>query len=54
MLTKEELKIEEISIILGIIMVNLSHIGKYFKFIFDDPQNFAPKDRKGTKPTPSI
>jgi len=53
MLTKEELKIEEISIILGIIMVNLSHIGKYFKFIFDDPQNFAPKDRKGTKPTPS-
>jgi len=50
---KEELKIAEISIILEIIMVNLSHIGKYFKFIFDDSQNFAPKDRNGTKPTAS-
>jgi len=53
MLTKEKLKIEDISIILGIIMVNLGHIGKYFKLIFDDSQNFALKDRKGTKPTPS-
>ena len=54
MLTKEKLKIEDISIILGIIMVNLGYIGKYFKLIFDDSQNFAPKDRKGTKPTPSV
>jgi hypothetical protein len=33
MLAKEELKIEEISIILGRIIVNLSHLGKYFKFL---------------------
>lgn len=46
--------IEKISIILGIIVVYLSHIGKYFKFILDDSENFATKDRKGTKPTPSV
>ena len=53
MLSKEKLKIEDISIILEIIMVNFGHIGKNIKLIFDDSQNFAPKDRKGTKPTAS-
>ena len=53
MLTKDGLKIVKISLIGGIIMVNLSHIGKCIEFIFDDSQNFAPKDRNGTKPTAS-
>jgi hypothetical protein len=44
MLTKEKLNIKEISRILRIIMENLSHIGKYHKFTFEDPQDFAPKD----------
>jgi 2-polyprenyl-3-methyl-5-hydroxy-6-metoxy-1,4-benzoquinol methylase len=34
-------------------MVNLSHIVKYFKTIFDDSQNFAPEERNETKPTAS-
>jgi hypothetical protein len=47
MLTEEKLNIEDISIILGIIIVNLSHIEKYFELIFDDSQNFAREERKG-------